>query len=65
VQRFALALLFAAIAAGLGAVAVWSALAGGRAWVVSLTAGVLALWMADLARKAAPRRGRRSPTAGE
>jgi hypothetical protein len=33
-------------------VAVYSALAGGRAWIVAVAAGGLALWMADLARRA-------------
>ncbi len=55
-QRLALAILFSAIAVSLGAVAVWAALAGGRAWVVALAAGALALWMGDLARKAIPTR---------
>jgi len=54
-QRFALAALFAVIALSLALVAVWSALEGGRAWVIALTAGALALWMADLARRTWPR----------
>jgi uncharacterized membrane protein len=57
VQRLGLALLFAAIAAALGGVAVWAALEGGRAWVVALCALALAAWMADLARRVVPRRG--------
>jgi len=52
VQRKALGVLFLAIALGLGAIAVVSAQAGGRAWIVCLAAAALALWMADLARKA-------------
>jgi hypothetical protein len=56
VQRRLLGLLFALLALGLGLVAVYSALAGGRAWVVALAATVLALWMADLARRALLRR---------
>jgi hypothetical protein len=52
VQRRALALLFAAIAVALGAIAVYAALSGGRALVVAAAAAGLALWMADLARKA-------------
>jgi hypothetical protein len=52
VQRRALGLLFAALALGLGAVAVFSALAGGRAWIVAVAAAALAVWLADLARKA-------------
>jgi hypothetical protein len=37
---------------GLAAVAVLSALEGGRAWVVALAAGALAVWLADLGRRA-------------
>ena len=55
-QRLALAVLFAVIALALAAVAVWSALEGGRAWVIALASGGLALWMADLARRAGSRR---------
>jgi hypothetical protein len=55
VQRYALATLFSAIAVSLGLVAVWSALEGGRAWVVALTAGALAVWMGDVARRTWPR----------
>ncbi|WP_181813406.1 hypothetical protein [Gaiella occulta] len=53
-QRRALALLFLAIAASLAAIAVYSALAGGRALVIAAAAAGLALWMGDLARKAWP-----------
>ena len=35
-QRYALAGLFSAIAVSLALVAAWSALSGGRAWVVAL-----------------------------
>jgi hypothetical protein len=52
VHRRALGLLFAVLAAGLGLVAVFSALEGGSAWVIALAAGVLALWLGDLARRA-------------
>jgi len=52
VQRTALGVLFLAIALALGAISAWSSQAGGRAWIVCLTAAVLAIWMADLARKA-------------
>jgi hypothetical protein len=55
VQRYALATLFSAIAVALALVAVWSALTGGRAWVVALTSGVIAVWMGDLARRTWPR----------
>jgi hypothetical protein len=50
-QRRALGLLFLALAAGLAAIAVLSALEGGRAWVIALTAAALALWLADLGRR--------------
>jgi hypothetical protein len=51
-QRRALGLLFLVLGAGLGAIAVLSALHGGRAWVVALAAGVIAVWLVDLARRA-------------
>jgi hypothetical protein len=51
-QRRALGLLFLGLAGGLAAVAVLSALEGGRAWVVALAAGALALWLGDLGRRA-------------
>jgi hypothetical protein len=56
VQRRLLGLLFAALAAGLGLVAVFSALAGGRAWVIAVAAAALAVWMGDLSRRALARR---------
>jgi hypothetical protein len=57
VQRRLLGLLFALLALSLGLIAVYSALAGGRAWVVAVAAAALAIWMADLARRALlPRR---------
>ena len=37
---------------GSRSIAVFSALEGGRAWVIALAAGALALWLADLARRA-------------
>lgn len=55
-QRRALGLLFSAIAVSLASIAVWSALEGGRALVVALAAGALALWMGDLARRTWPKR---------
>lgn len=58
VHRTALALLFGVIAASLGAIAVFAALAGGGALVIAFAAGALALWMADLARRSWPRRRR-------
>ena len=54
VQRRALGVLFTAIAVSLALVAVWSALSGGRAWVIAFAAGALALWMGDLARRVWP-----------
>jgi hypothetical protein len=56
VQRRLLGLLFVMLALGLGLVAVFSALQGGRAWVVAIASAVLALWMGDLARRALLRR---------
>jgi hypothetical protein len=56
-QRRLLGLLFAVLAVGLAAIAVLSALEGGRAWVVALAAAVLAFWMADLARRVLGPRG--------
>jgi hypothetical protein len=54
-HRRALGLLFAVLAAGLLATAVFSALEGGRAWVIALTAAALGLWMGDLARRSLAR----------
>jgi hypothetical protein len=51
VQRRALGILFTVLAVALGLVGVLSARAGGRAWIVALAAIVLALWLADLARR--------------
>ncbi len=53
-QRRLLSLLFLTIAAVLGALAVYSVLSGGRALIVGIASAGLALWMADLARKAWP-----------
>ena len=50
-QRRALALLFAVLGLGLGAVGVLSALSGGRAWIVAVAAIAIALWLGDLARR--------------
>ena len=52
VHRRALGVLFTVLATGLALIAVFSALEGGQAWVVALAAGVLALWLGDLARRA-------------
>jgi hypothetical protein len=51
-HRRALGALFALLATGLGLVAVFAALEGGRAWVIALAAGALACWMGSLAWKA-------------
>jgi hypothetical protein len=59
VQRRGLGALFLAIGVLLLAVAVWSAVTGGRAWVVAFAAGALGLWMLDLGRRAVGRRARR------
>ena len=53
-QRRALGVLFTLIALSLAFVAVWSALSGGRAWVIAFAAGALAVWMGDLARRVWP-----------
>jgi hypothetical protein len=55
-QRYALAALFSLIAVALALVAAWSALEGGRAIVIAVASGALALWMGDLARRTWPRR---------
>jgi hypothetical protein len=51
-QRRLLGILFAVLAAGLGLIAVFSALEGGGAWVIALAAVALAFWIGDLARRA-------------
>jgi hypothetical protein len=51
VHRRALGLLFVALTAGLGFIALFAALEGGGAWVIAFAAAVLALWMGDLARR--------------
>jgi len=55
-QRRLLGLLFVALAAGLGLVAVFAGLEGGSAWVIALAAAALAVWLADLGRRALGRR---------
>ena len=44
-------MLFVVLALGLGMIGVYSALAGGRAWVIAAAAVGLALWMGDIARR--------------
>ena len=51
-HRRALGMLFAVLAAGLALIAIFSAFEGGRAWIVAAAAAALAVWMADLARRA-------------
>ena len=55
VHRRALGLLFAVLASGLLAIAVFSALEGGRAWVIAVAAAAVGVWMGDLARRALAR----------
>ena len=52
VHRRALGFLFLLLATGLGLIAAFSALQGGRAWVIAAAAAALALWMAGLAKRA-------------
>ena len=52
VHRRALGFLFLLLAAGLGLIAAFSALEGGRAWFIAAAAAALALWMAGLAKRA-------------
>jgi hypothetical protein len=56
VQRRLLGVLFALLAAGFALIAVFSALEGGRAFVIALAAAVLAVWMGGLSRRALQRR---------
>jgi hypothetical protein len=58
VQRRALSLLFCVIAAALAALGVYSLVSGGRAVIIGVAALGLALWMADLGRRAWPHRRR-------
>ena len=52
VHRRALGTLFVVLAVGLALIAVFSALEGGRVWIVSVAAAALAVWMGGLARRA-------------
>jgi hypothetical protein len=57
VHRRALGVLFAVLSAGLLAIALFSALEGGRAWVLALAAAALGVWMGSLSVRALrPRR---------
>jgi hypothetical protein len=56
VHRRALGVLFAVLALSLLALAVYSALEGGRAWVLALAAAAVGLWLGDLSRRALTRR---------
>jgi hypothetical protein len=59
VQRRLLGILFVGLAVGLALIAVFSALQGGRAWVIAVAAAVLAIWMGDQALRALVRQGTR------
>jgi hypothetical protein len=54
VQRHALVVLFGILALALAAVAVGALLQGGRALIVAFAAAMIALWLADLARRSRP-----------
>ena len=56
-QRIALGALFSLLSGLLGAIAIFSALEGGRAWVIAGAAAVLAVWMGGLARRMLRRPG--------
>jgi hypothetical protein len=49
VKRRPLGALFALLAVGFAAVAVYAALSGGLAWVIAAAAAVLAVWMGESA----------------
>jgi hypothetical protein len=51
-KRPSLGALFILIAAGFAGIAFVAADAGGSAWAVAFAAGVLALWMGELALRA-------------
>ena len=51
-KRPSIGALFILLAAGFAGMAVYAATTGGTAWVIALAAGVLALWLAELAFKA-------------
>ena len=51
-RRPSLGALFLLLAIGFAGVGVAAARAGGEAWVIAIAAGVLALWMAELAVRA-------------
>jgi hypothetical protein len=48
-KRPALGALFAILAVGFAGIAVAAAMAGGGAWVIAAAAGLLALWMGEMA----------------
>ena len=51
-RRPSLGALFILLAAAFAGVAYVAASAGGRAWVIAFAAGVLALWMGEMAFRA-------------
>ena len=58
-QRRALGALFLVIAAAFFGFAATAASAGGRAWVIAIVAGILALWMLQLSWQMLRPRNRR------
>ena len=50
--RSPLGALFLLIAVGFAGVAIAAGVAGGAAWVIAVAAGLLALWMGELALRA-------------
>jgi hypothetical protein len=52
VRRRPLGVLFAVLAVGFAAIAVFAGRAGGGAWVIAVGAGALAVWMGELAYRA-------------
>jgi hypothetical protein len=52
VQRRALGVLFLILGLALVAIGVWSAVEGGRAWIVAVSAAALGVWLADVGRRA-------------
>ncbi len=51
-QRRALGVLFLILGLALVAIGVWSAVEGGRAWIVAVSAAALGVWLADVGRRA-------------
>jgi hypothetical protein len=49
VKRRSLGVLFALLAASFALIGFFAAVEGGRAWIIALAAGALAVWMGELA----------------